>query len=71
VVFTIWLVLPLCGPAGLASVLLPAVGVTVTALVGLLGASATQRVWPWVVVLWLAPSVHHLVTSLIGAEYIC
>ena len=71
VVSTIWLVIPLCGPVGIAAVVLPAVAVAATALVGLLGAAATQRVWAWVAALWLAPWVHHAVYSLLGPDYIC
>lgn len=71
VVSTIWLVIPLCAPAGLAAVLLPAVAVAAISLTGLLGATATERVWAWVAALWLAPWVHHAVFSLVGPEYIC
>ena len=71
VVSTIWLVMPLCAPVGLAPVLLPAVAVALTSLLGLLSATAMQRAWPWVAALWLAPWVHHVVFSLVGPEYIC
>ena len=71
VVSTVWLVMPLCGPVGIAAVVLPAVAVAATSLIGLLGAAATQRVYTWVAALWLAPWVHHAVYSLLGPEYIC
>jgi len=71
VLSTLWLVIPLCGPVSLAAVLLPALAVAVTSLVGLLAATATHRVWPWVTALWSAPWVHHAVYSVVGPEYIC
>ena len=71
VVSTVWLVLPLCGPEGLAAVVLPALAVDATALVGLLGAVVTHRAWAWVAALWLAPWVHHLVYSGLGPEFVC
>lgn len=71
VVSTIWLLIPLCAPTGTAAWVLPAVAVAATALVGLLSAVSTRRVWAWVAAMWLAPWVHHLVFSLLGPEYIC
>ena len=71
VVSTIWLVIPLCMPAGVAPILLPAALVAVLSLAGLLGAATARRAWPWAAALWLAPWAHHLVFSLVGPEYIC
>ncbi len=68
---TQWLILPLCAPDGTAAVLLPALALTATCLVGLLGAVAARRPWPWVVAAWLAPWAHQLASSLIPHQYVC
>lgn len=68
---TMWLVMPLCVPDTLNAVLLPALAAAVTCLVGLEGAAATRRVWPWVAAAWLAPWVHYLVSTQIPHEFFC
>jgi len=70
-VATAWLVMPLCGPASLSGILLPAVAASVTALGGLLGVLMTRRPWPWVAALWLAPWIYHGVFSLIDPPWLC
>ncbi len=68
---TLWLVMPLCSPDSLSAVLLPALAAAVTCYVGLLGAVASRRGWPWVAAAWLAPWMHYMVFDRIPHEFFC
>lgn len=68
---TTWLIIPLCAPTGISTVLVPALAAAVTCLVGLLAAAKTRRGWLWVVAAWLTPWVHYLVFSELPHEFFC
>ncbi len=51
---TIWLLLPLCAPAG-AALVVPAAVAAAAYLIGLAAGVLTRSPWPWVLGAWAAP----------------
>lgn len=59
----VWLLIPLCVPAGLAAVMVPALAATVISLAGAAASVRTGHPWPWVVGAWVSPFAY-IATSL-------
>jgi hypothetical protein len=71
-VSTSWLVLPLCGPLGAGTVLVPAAAATALLALGLAVSHLRRQPWLWVLAAWLAPWTHHLALSALpGHEFVC
>ena len=68
---TSWLIIPLCGPDSLTAWFVPAAAAAVVCALGLAGAMAHGRPWPWLAAAWLAPWAHLAVFSLMSTEFVC
>jgi len=51
---TVWLIIPLCAPAG-ASLVVPAALAAVAYLIGTAVSYLVRSPWPWVIGAWAAP----------------
>jgi hypothetical protein len=58
---TAWLVIPLCGPIGPGTLVLPALAAAAACGLGLVISTLRRQPWVWVLAAWAAPWVHHLV----------
>lgn len=69
---TVWLLIPLCAPAQLSTLIVPALAATATVLAGAGVSALSRHPWPWVVGAWMAPMAY-LVTSqwLVDGTFFC
>lgn len=67
-----WLLVPLCAPVQLSTLVLPALAATAASLVGSAVSALLHRPWPWVVSAWVAPWAYVLTTrSLPDGAFFC
>jgi hypothetical protein len=69
---TSWLIIPLCGPLGGGTVIIPALAAAAICGAGLAAAIAKHQPWLWALAAWLAPWIHHLTLTLLpNHQFIC
>lgn len=69
---TVWLLIPLCAPGQLATLIVPALAGTVFALTGAGVSTLTRHPWPWVVGAWLAPMAYIAASQwLVDGSFVC
>lgn len=55
---TVWLLIPLCAPGQLSTLIVPALAATVSVLAGAGISTLARHPWPWVVGAWAAPMAY-------------
>ena len=68
---TAWLLLPLCGPEGMAGLVVPAVVATLVFAAGLAASVVRANPWMAVAAAWIAPWSHELALVALGSEMVC
>ncbi|GAB3520597.1 hypothetical protein GCM10027402_09210 [Arthrobacter monumenti] len=55
---TVWLLIPLCAPGQLSTLIIPALAATAAVLAGAGVGALARHPWPWVVGAWIAPMAY-------------